>query len=324
MRSVNEPDHAISTALKVLRLTAGFPTAEAAAVHFKWKVSRYRAHESGTRRVLPADLAIYAEGFGVPMGQLARPQKRQVERMLADLGKRSDETAERVAKRLRCARVIRGYSSARQAAPIIGVKQTTFTKHESGRNAVSPDMIDFYASMLGISRAWLATGVLPTGLGNEIDQAIDRAMRHPEDFKSLADKSPVEILLVDDPLTLKPGRPPRRVFKMAEYLSSDIEKAAGNLKAIMPHGLVIMPAVVDQVTDRPAMFSIVVDKPFADIVKHSRLFVLSESDMVDGDYLFIHDHQLAIRHMVDGGWNRALAKASLGRIVGRLESFGRR
>jgi hypothetical protein len=52
----------MALALVAARKGAGFETAESAAIHFRWPISRYRAHESGTRKILEGDLVKHAEG----------------------------------------------------------------------------------------------------------------------------------------------------------------------------------------------------------------------------------------------------------------------
>lgn len=63
-----------------------------------------------------------------------------------------------IAQRLRLARTAAGYRTAKEFAASHGVPQPTYALHESGERGLRADVADRYASLLGVSTAWLLTG----------------------------------------------------------------------------------------------------------------------------------------------------------------------
>nr|WP_222532543.1 S24 family peptidase [Azospirillum sp. 412522] len=63
-----------------------------------------------------------------------------------------------IAQRLRLARTAAGYRTAKEFAASHGVPQPTYALHESGERGLRADVAGRYASLLGVSAAWLLTG----------------------------------------------------------------------------------------------------------------------------------------------------------------------
>ncbi|MCG5241893.1 XRE family transcriptional regulator [Azospirillum doebereinerae] len=63
-----------------------------------------------------------------------------------------------IAQRLRLARTAAGYRTAKEFASSHGVPQPTYALHESGERGLRPDVAERYATLLGVSPAWLLTG----------------------------------------------------------------------------------------------------------------------------------------------------------------------
>lgn len=66
-----------------------------------------------------------------------------------------------IAERLRWAREMRGYTSDRNAATVLGLVPATYRKHESGERGsggLKEHHLKRYARVFQISQTWLATG----------------------------------------------------------------------------------------------------------------------------------------------------------------------
>jgi hypothetical protein len=307
-------DRLVARALQAARKSAGFHTAESAAIHFGWPVARYRAHESGTRNILDDDLARYAQGFRLPFRSLANPDPQKTERKLSKLR----ELDKQVAQRLRCARILRGYPSARKAGPAVGVKSPTYLKHENGENRLSADMAEFYALTFRISSSWLQTGELPSGLG-PLDEKIRAVLENPERYVSQVEPcapSPSAGDLID----LKPGRPQKRTVKIPEYRWSDLEKSGADITTTLPHGLTTFPMLSSEEADGSMTFSVVVDKTNGQLPQYSRLIVSAAGDTGEGDYLIFDGRQLGV-FPLEPSQATKVKDVVLGRVIGRLQTF---
>jgi hypothetical protein len=320
MAMTKSDDRPVARALQAARRSAGFDTAESAAIHFGWPVARYRAHESGTRNASDDDLIKYAQGFGLPLGRLARPDPRQIERKLSSIREKADDQAKQTAKRLRCARILRGYRSARTAAPAVGVKSPTYTKHENGENRIAPDMVGFYAQMFRVSPSWLQTGELPSGLGARLDEKIRAVVEHPESYVSQVEPEP-SLQPAGGPMDLKPGRPQKRTVRIAEYRWSDLELNEADVTATLPHGLTTFPMLSSEEDDGSMIFSVVVDKRDSQLPRHSRVIVWA-GGQTKGDYLISDGRKLGV-FSLDPSQARRNKHVVLGRVIGRLEPLAR-
>jgi hypothetical protein len=314
-------DRLVAQALRAARKSANFDTAESAALHFGWPVARYRAHESGTRHALDDDLKKYAQGFGLAVARLAKPDPRELERKLSGIREAADNQTKQIANRLRCARILRGYRSARIAATAVGLKTPTYLKHENGQNRLSGDVKEFYAQVFKISVQWLQTGQLPSGFGRLIDEKIRSVLEHPERYVSQVEvsaRSPPASDLVD----LKPGRPQKRTLKITEYCWSELERNGGVLSNTLPHGLATFPMLASEESGRSMIFSVVVDKPGCQLTKHSRVLVSAGGGTEEGDYLILYGEQLGVFSLRLGQARRERHRI-LGRVIGRLENLSR-
>jgi hypothetical protein len=166
--------------LQAARKAAGFETAAAAAAHFGWSVGRYRSHESGARNIPGEDVRRYAKSFKTPPATLHAPDWDTVDRLLDEARKASEVPRIEIAKRLRCARILRGLPSAAAASKILGIGTPTYLKHENGSNGINDDMAQFYAQEFRISPDWLLSGERPSGLGASVDSRIHSILRNPK------------------------------------------------------------------------------------------------------------------------------------------------
>jgi len=319
MSTLTNTDRLVSRALKTARKSAGFRTAEAAAVHFGWPIARYRAHESGTRTASPIDLKSYAKGFGVAFGRLTRPEAERVDLEFSKVQAEIDSKAKSTSARLRCARILRGYPSALASAAAFEVKKPTYLKHENGQNRMRPDMIGYYASMLGVSQAWLMSAQLPSGLGRAIDQQIDAVTENPESYVALVQPKSPRPASSEEPLDLKPGRPPKRTFRIAEYLWSDIERNAGDIAVTLPHGLIVIPALTGEDVAPGTVIATVVDQSGSQLNQHLRVFVSTENIHESGDYLVLRGKRLVVFPLTSVQARKPGSDVVLGRVIGKIE-----
>jgi hypothetical protein len=310
----------IALALLAARKEAGFDTAESAAIHFGWSVSRYRAHESGTRNILEDDLVKYAQGFGLPLERLARPDPRQVDRKLSDLRVKAENQARQMANRLRCARILRGYRSARTTAPSIGVKTPTYLKHENGENRLSGDAAEFYARSFGISLQWLQMGSIPSGLGAEIDRDMRSVLRHPEAYLFKVEPS-MPSLPTGETISLKPGRPQKRTLKIPEYKWSDIEANRADLRATKPSGVATLPMLPSEEVEGGTVFLVVVDEPGCQLPQHSRVIVSPSGPSENGSLVY---NGCALEIFAALPERASKSRTVLGRVIGQIDPFFRK
>ncbi len=63
-----------------------------------------------------------------------------------------------ICKRLKEARIKRGFSSARNFALHQNIPDSTYTQHESGKRQISIGTLIYYSNLLDVSSAWLLTG----------------------------------------------------------------------------------------------------------------------------------------------------------------------
>lgn len=310
-------DRLVSRALQAVRKASGFETATAAAVHFGWPVSRYRSHESGTRNIPEEDLVKYSKAFRVAVKHLADPDPKQIAHQLTELRKAADDARRQVARRLRCARILRGFPSALKAAAAIGVKAPTYLKHENGDNGINDEMAEFYANAFEVSRSWLQTGRFPSRLGEAVDARIRSVLSHPENHLALAEK---RVPLSEEAfrVSLRPGRPSTRTMKIPEYRWSELEKNRADVRSSLPHGLVLVPSVAPEETDA-SIFSVFVDQEHGQLEQYSRVFISTCSHTVEAEYLILVGRQLGVVSLKTGQAAKVKDKIVVGRVIGRLQ-----
>jgi hypothetical protein len=308
----------VHRALQAARKAAGFDTAAAAAAHFGWPVGRYRSHESGARSIFEDDFRRYAKAFEVAASHLRNPKPEVVARQFERALKATKGPKLEIARRLRCARILRGFPSAGAASQALGVATPTYLKHENGANGIQNEMLGYYSHELGISPNWLLTGGLPSGLGDSVDSRIRTIFRDPVKFAGLA-KAPLKSSNQDEPpAALKTGRP-AKTAGVPEYLWSDLEKNAGDIARTKPYGLVQFPNFPRSGFSGDGFFSILVDAADRQLRQYSRLFVTQSLNAFDrAEYLVFGGSDLAIAaldhsHLKNAGW-------IVGRVIGKLES----
>jgi phage repressor protein C with HTH and peptisase S24 domain len=64
------------------------------------------------------------------------------------------------AERLRRARTAAGFATASEAAAHFGWNENTYKSHENGQRNLKPDVVERYASALGVAPAWIQFGAL--------------------------------------------------------------------------------------------------------------------------------------------------------------------
>jgi hypothetical protein len=306
----------IHRALQAARKAAGFETAAAAAAHFDWTVGRYRSHESGARAIPPDDIRRYAQSFGVAMTSLHTPDWGTIERQLEKAREAADKPRMAVARRLRCARILRGLSSAIEASKAFGIATPTYLKHENGENGINAKLIEFYAGQLLIAAEWLSSGLLPSGLGREVDSRIHQVLQHPETFAGIAAPA-FGYGHSGDQAVLNGGRPVGMV-QVPEYRWSHLVQRGG-VSAAAPSGVIQFPKAPDQPSWSDDVFSVLLDTPNRHARPFTRLFVTRSLGSHDrgADYLRASFRDPKIVRLTT---NEALeAKDLIGRVIGKLE-----
>ncbi len=149
----------------------------------------------------------------------------------------------------------------------------TYFKHESGSNGVSSDLLEFYSAAYGISKQWLVSGRLPSGLGPAIDANIRAVLRAPEKYIASVEKAPT--LVSSMPTGLKSGRPHRTV-RVPEYLWSDLERHSADRERTRPRGVLQLPGLDNSVASpHEDFFSVLSDKLEGPFRRNSRVFVVA-------------------------------------------------
>ena len=237
-------DPLISRLLKTARIAAGFKSANAAALAHGWSESTYRAQESGDRRIQAGDAQRYSSAFGIePNGLLDREQARfQFERLTAsgnkflssDVGERNQD----VGRRLRTARIARGYSQLSSACARFGFARATAAAHEDGENAVSDRMAEAYAAAYGISSSWLLHGLLPSGMGRRADALLANSSPgtppDPHQLEILVDPAPTPDFNLIEQLRSAATAKPAPSKADGDYVSEAMPKefsASGSLSS---------------------------------------------------------------------------------------------
>lgn len=311
-----------SKALKAARQGAGFSTAAAAAVHFGWSVSRYRSHEGGTRRFSHEDVRVYADAFGVRQKQLLEPNPRIIESQLASARKKTKAQREQVARRLRAARILRGYQTGVDAARDLDLAVPTYLKHEAGDNGLGTELLDFYSTAFVVSRVWLEAGHPPSGLGNVVDDRLEEVLCAPEKYVSDAPRRRVAAAHDNLPIALRSGRP-RRAVRIPEYLWSELERQDADRKGLRPSGVVQLPGVHQSETvGRGDIFSVLADDLGQPLRRNSRIFVDGSPEYWPGEeYLLKAASGLRVDRLGREQLERLARDRLVGRVIGRLEAM---
>jgi hypothetical protein len=313
-----------SVALRAARLAAGYPTAASAAAHFGWSASRYRAHESGARPTSKEDLASYGKAFGVPPAELLNPDVDRIENQFAKAGEAARTLRADVARRLKAARLLSGFTSARKAAPHAGVSTPAYLKHENGENGLGDGLFERYAAAFRISEDWLRTGGLPSGLGDLIDSKMPAVLSNPEDFRHLMPPVQVRDPGATGPIaSLRTGRPKARVITMPEYRWSDLEANLGDVTTTKPSGLISISAA-GQSGRAQKVFAVLVDRDLGSPQIYSRVFVSPASSVtVRANYLvsLISSWPMLLIQL-DPANTYAKPRYVVGRVIGTLEPLG--
>jgi hypothetical protein len=176
-----------SRALRLARKAAGFASASAAAEQLGFTNAKYRAQEAGSRSISLEDAKRYAAAFAVPLRALLEDQSpsfnqtrtvaQHREAVAKSMAERSKLAASR---RLKIARVARGFDSGLQASQAVGVPSPTYLGHEAGKSALATPIVRLYAAFFDISETWLRHGGTPSGLGPELDERLSQ-IGEPDD-----------------------------------------------------------------------------------------------------------------------------------------------
>lgn len=219
--------------LREARMRAGFASGRAAAMTFSWPESSYRAHEAGTRRPAPEQLAAYLAAFdSIPRAAVSAT--RDLREVASHLKRRGGDPRT-AARRLLLARRLAGFVTAAGAIEFYGWNDQTYYAHESGRHRMPRDTARIYAAAFGVSPLWLSSGEGPSGLATE---------RHP-DLDALAAEFAASSGEQIPEKLLQAASAERRAADK-DSLPAPADRAAGVERAITPRG-----TVLDVVVERP-------------------------------------------------------------------------
>ena len=168
-----------SRALRQARKAAGFVSASAAAEALGFTNAKYRAQEAGSRPISLEDAKVYAAALSVPLSALLEEKsaffnktRTQAQFVEAVAKRKAQEIKLEVSRRLKVARVTRGFDTGVQAAEAMGIPVPTYLGHEAGKSSLSAATTRLYAAFLAINDNWLQNGTLPSGLGTKLDECL--------------------------------------------------------------------------------------------------------------------------------------------------------
>ena len=180
-------DLKLAARVRAARKAAGFSSASHAATGHDWPKSLYRAQESATRSVRMDDIARFATAFNVTAEWLldGQPQttrdhnaaRRLIESSLDRQRENASARQER-GSRLTIARVMAAFTTQNAAAQYFGWSRDTLSGHEAGRGSMSPAALRLYCAAFGVHAAWLRDGIMPSGLGANVDNRITTGSGH--------------------------------------------------------------------------------------------------------------------------------------------------
>jgi hypothetical protein len=189
----------IAARLREARELAGFRSAREAAIAFAWPETTYRAHESAARKIHEQDLERYGDAFQVMGDWFSKTASRSKHGQDLPAHDRTaaadrEQPDQQLLARLRLARRLSGFRTAKEAANNYGWKRSTYYAHENGQNRISKLNAKVYAAAFGISDSWLWTGESRSGLGPAFDKLIRKRRPFPlfyddRDFGTLLDFS---------------------------------------------------------------------------------------------------------------------------------------
>ena len=294
--------------LRAVRKSKGFRSAKTAAEFHGWSVSKYQSHESGVRPIRRADAERYAAGYDVSSKLLTHPDPVRVASFV-DRSRDAEIAARRsAASRLKCARVLAGFKSAMAAAKSWRWAEATYAKHENGENDLR-NAVQMYAEAFGVSGTWLRDGVLPSGMGAEIDAIIADAVAAPERFLGMRTR-----LRPPDPDRLP--RPAKRTGRpiaalgLKEYRWNDLAAGRGRLESVASTAVWSVPP--EAIPDRSVFVVVSADST-------RRMFVLPTSSpgRAGRRYLVAAGRTL---HVVEGPVEPVRAWRILGLVIGTMDS----
>lgn len=177
--------NAIGRLLSEARRRAGFVSAAAAARSYGWSDVTLRAHERAARRISAVDAEKYSLAYGLPVDALedAKKAERELDRLLREPVPTPStvQSDEKAGRRLKIARLVRGFESMRAAADHFGFVQSTLIAHEAGSNLMTRRNALGYAAAYGVSPEWLLSGRAHSGLG----PLVDASLASSQDWESL-------------------------------------------------------------------------------------------------------------------------------------------
>ncbi|MFQ3456461.1 hypothetical protein PMN64_24575 [Bradyrhizobium sp. UFLA01-814] len=88
-------------------------------------------------------------------------------------GSQARQNIKEAGRRLRVARRVAGYASAKTAAEVLKLKRSTLSAQEVAQNTLSTEAARLYAIAFGCSADWLLTGTGPSGLPAEADAKLE-------------------------------------------------------------------------------------------------------------------------------------------------------
>ncbi|MDA9522539.1 hypothetical protein XI06_20185 [Bradyrhizobium sp. CCBAU 11434] len=222
-----------------------------------------------------------------------------------------------IARRLKCARILRGFSSAIAASKSLGIRTPTYLKHENGSNGIGEGLLESYAHDFRVSYDWLLLGKLPSGLGKEIDRNIHKIIDDPMQYLGAA-AAQLAATYHGPPTHLETGRR-KGTIPVPEYLWSSLIEGRGDLTKLKPKSTIQFPRVADWEDE---FFSVLVDVADPKYAKYRRVFVTKSFSDVgeDTDYLVSSGKKLEIVKIP----NRAAARLPnvVGRLIGTIAKFG--
>jgi hypothetical protein len=305
-------------ALEAFRKAAGFRSASAAADHFGWPASLFRSHESGVRTITAKDAARYAEGLNIPPRHILDPSEAVLEDAMRRVGTLNHDRRHGAASRLRALRHLAGYASAAEFARDWDIVAGTYVKHEDGQNRLSEPVIQLYSRIFGIRAPWLATGLLPSGMGPDVDADIEAIVRNPEAahgrrrLASPPDREKIARLRS----LLTPGRPASSTFGLSEFDWDELEKAQGRPEKIMQAATWSVPAsfFLGQDLDHEAIFVVAASHARDGLEVGERVFVhRNQAYSETAQFLFMKDRRIR--------FGLASSDANIiGTVIGRLRS----
>lgn len=318
-------------ALRTARKAAGFKSASAAAESLGFTNAKYRSQEAGRRPISLEDAEQYASAFGLSVETLTQEDLRhRLDRELEKARSKEAAAQDRIssanratARRLKIARLARGFFSARQAAKVLSLTTPTYLGHEAAKSLLSAAAVRLYAAAFAVNDDWLRNGRLPSGLGQDLDPHLE-AIRDPKDVLSLrhlvlpfrpADKSDLAALRAAISAQSVPKWTANAGDVVREISLSDLRKRGLDALHSKPSGFWPLPKGFVRSAFDAALNDLVVVMCDA---SRERLFVDISRTQIDdqGDFLVIHGNEVMQMDMRVGP--QSLPEGA--HVVGRIEA----